>query len=332
MIILTGGLGFIGSAFLNYLNENSSEPVIVIDTFGNGTKWKNVQYCNNIVDVIHPDDPAATDIEALIQYTKTKAFVHLGAITSTTETNVDKLWKNNVVLPRKITKACIKNGARLVYASSAATYGATDDFDPSPRRLNELQPLNAYGWSKHQFDLWAQRHKAFSEEANVAALKLFNVYGCNETHKGSQQSLISKIAHDYLVNKNDMVNLFHNEDAGIEHGEEKRDHVYVKDVCKVLMWLLDAGTNASGVFNVGTGEERSWNNVVSAIETATGNPIKKNFVDMPENIKDTYQYYTKADLTSLREAGYKEDFMSLEAGVKDYIQNHWTKTNKGYWL
>jgi ADP-L-glycero-D-manno-heptose 6-epimerase len=333
MIFVTGGLGFVGSCFINYLAENSSELVVIIDEFGNGDKWKNIKHCHNVVDVMSPNDPAF-DMDALLGfYNKSpNAVVHLGAISSTTETNVDKLWKTNVIFTRQLMKACIKHGARLVYSSTAATYGATEDFSDSERRLYDLQPMNAYAWSKHKLDIWAVRRRAFGEDTKIACIKPYNIFGCNELHKGTQKSLITKIINDLLVKNNNMVSLFHNPEAGIAEGMEQRDHVYVKDVCKVLAWLIDEGTNQCGIFNIGTGNARTWNDVVSAIETATGKPLDKHYVDMPEHLKATYQYYTQADLTSLREAGYKEEFMSLEAGIKDYIENHWNDSVKGFWL
>lgn len=331
MIILTGATGFIGSCFVNYLiDQNVGENILAVDTLGDKDKWKNISSCSNIVDILHPNDPAFSKIDAIIDHFRASAVVHLGAITSTTETDADKLWKTNYVLPRKLSKACAVKGSRFVYSSSAATYGATDDFDPSAANVPYLRALNAYGWSKNQFDLWCVRNKAFTEDANVACVKPFNVYGPNELHKGNQMSIITKILRDYVKTGATRINLFDSNVDGIDKGEEQRDFVYVKDVCEVLLWLLNDGLEAYGIFNVGTGTARSFNSIANAMNVATGKGFTNNYIDMPEDIKDSYQYYTQADLGSLRNAGYDKEFMTLEAGVKDYFENYW-KQNGGYW-
>lgn len=332
-LLITGGAGFIGSAFLNYLNDCTYEGAVVVDSIDSKAKWKNLSNCSNIIDIVNYKQlqPEAKSFYELLDSYNIKAVVHLGATTSTTETDSDLLWRNNVVFSRELIKASILKGCRTIYASSAAVYGDTDDFSESIENTLKCRPLNPYGWSKKMLDIWAYKNKCFTADAGVVALRFFNVFGPGEESKGSQASLITKIAKDLFEKQEKRVNLFHDESSAIPKGDEQRDHLYVKDICELLVWLLDGNCEAHGIFNVGTGRARTWNEVVRAIELGANCPLERQFVEMPEEIRNQYQYYTEANLTNLIKAGYTQPFMTLEAAVAEYFQTHWFSGLGGYW-
>ncbi len=316
MILLTGGAGFIGSNVLAQLNERGRYDIVICDHLGSGPKWKNIGTAK-FLDFIMPEDVSTfrerhgRDIEVVI---------HLGANSSTTSVDGDSVFRTNLRASMDHWLWCSNNGVKLIYASSAATYGDgirgfSDDEDLS--HLSSLQPLNLYGWSKHAFDIWAkQRDLEKRRPPSWYGLKFFNVYGPREGHKGSMMSLIPKI--HPLIRAGQPVQLFASADPRYEDGCQRRDFVYVGDCAEVVCWLL-SGNAESGIYNLGTGQARTFNDLARAVGRALGHEITIQYIPTPDAIAKNYQYFTQADISKLRRQGYARDFVSLEAGVADYV-------------
>jgi ADP-L-glycero-D-manno-heptose 6-epimerase len=316
LIVVTGGAGFIGSHIVGYL-ANAGLRVVVSDLLRSGDKWRNLAPAG-LHDLIRPD----MLFDWLDRYgDKVAAIVHMGAISSTTETDVDRFVANNIRLTLDLWEWCAVNGTRFIYASSAATYGdgsAGFKDDQSPEALAALRPLNAYGWSKHVVD------RRVAEDAIAerpippqwAGLKFFNVYGPNEAHKGDMQSVAGKIYP--VIQAGDPVTLFKSHDPNYPDGGQLRDFVYVKDCVATVGWLLQ-NPKVSGLFNVGSGAARSFLDLVNAVGAAAGRSPKIRFVDTPVQLRDKYQYFTQADITKLRSAGFNQAFHSLEDGIRDFV-------------
>ncbi len=324
MIIVTGGTGFIGSNLVAALEEKGAKDIVVCDTFGEGDKWRNIAK-RELRDIVHPD--------RLFDYLEThkdkvEVIFHMGAISSTTESDVDLIVETNVVLSRRLWKWCGTNGKRLIYASSAATYGDGEEgFEDvqSVEGLKKLKPLNAYGWSKHLFDRRVARvleEKSESIPTQWAGLKFFNVYGPNEYHKEDQMSVICKLHPQVMAGA--AAKLFKSHRDDYEDGGQLRDFVYVKDCVSVMVWLYE-NEKVSGLFNVGTGKARSFKDLAEATFKASGVEPKINYIDMPEQLREKYQYFTEANMSNLRQAGYDKEFTSLEDGITDYVQNYMSK-------
>lgn len=240
----------------------------------------------------------------------------MGAISSTTEKDMDKLLKYNYLYTKELAKYCLPKKARFIYASSAATYGKGENgYNDDHNGLENLRPLNAYGYSKYLFDIWAKKEEVIDR---IVGLKFFNVYGPNEYHKGEMRSVVIKAYEQILETAK--IKLFKSYKEEYKDGEQKRDFIYIKDVVKVISFFLNNEVN--GIFNVGTGKARSWNDLATAVFNAMDYPVRIQYIDMPDNVKNQYQYFTEANITKLRNAGYTEEFTSLEDGVKDYIQNY----------
>lgn len=319
MILVTGGAGFIGSNIVAALDERGV-PVAVCDFLGEEGKWRNLAKAD-LYDLFHPDalqawlEGHADDVEAV---------VHMGAISSTDAADGDLVLRTNFGLSWQLWQWCADHGKRFVYASSAATYGAGEqgyDDDDSPDALARLRPLNLYGWSKHLFDRRVARAVAGHERlpAQWAGLKFFNVYGPNEYHKGAMRSIVAK-AHPVAA-RGDEVLLFKSCRADVADGEQKRDFVYVGDCVDVVLWLLDH-PSANGIFNVGTGQARSFADLVGALFAALDLPPRIGYRDMPEMLRNQYQYFTQARMSRLREAGFVQPFKSIEEGVRLYVQGY----------
>lgn len=315
MIIVTGGAGFIGSALLSRLNAEGIDNILVVDHLGDSTKWKNL-VGKSFVDYIRKDEFIAAIAENPDSF-HPEAVVHLGACTSTTEQNAEYLIENNFHYTKALAEWALMKRVRFIYASSAATYGSgTDGFSDSEKNTLRLRPLNMYGYSKHLFDLWALRTGASQQ---FAGLKFFNVYGPNEYHKGEMASVVLKSYQQ--IKSTGKVSLFRSHKEGIQDGEQQRDFIYVKDCVDVIYWLLEA-RQVNGIFNLGTGVARSWNDLIRASYTAVGKAQNIEYIDIPESIRNNYQYFTEATTEKLRAAGYTRKFLSLEAGVTDYIKNY----------
>ena len=316
MILVTGGAGFIGSNLQAALVHRGHET-IVIDWLGDAGKWRNLGK--------HPParivPPEEID-DLLASHPPIEMVFHLGAVSATTATDGDHVWATNVELSLKLWHWCAARGVRFVYASSAATYGNgaqgfEDDY--SPVHLSTLRPLNLYGWTKHAFDLNVARMVANGQPRppQWAGLKFFNVYGPNEYHKGSMISVV-KVKHDEVA-QGQAVRLFRSDQEGLPDGQQKRDFIWVGDVVDVMLWLLDT-PGANGLFNVGTGQARTYLDLAHAVSDAAGQQRAVEFIDMPVNLRGQYQSFTEASPARLRAAGYNGQFTPLELGIRRYVQ------------
>lgn len=315
MIIVTGGAGFIGSAFARKLNQEGHDDLIIVDELKSGENWKNLRKIKYL-DFIHKDD-FLTSVLSNNDRLSPNAIIHMGACSSTTESNADYMMKNNFSYTKSLAAYALSKKARFIYASSAATYGdGTAGYSDSDDAMERYIPLNVYGYSKQQFDLFAKRSGLLSK---ICGLKFFNVFGPNEYHKEDMRSVVLK---SYMqIKESGSVSLFRSHRADYADGEQKRDFVYVKDCCDVIWWLMQNPT-VNGIFNLGTGKAESWNSLVSAVFEALEIKPQINYIDMPEKLRGQYQYFTQADMGKLRAAGYTTAFHSLKDAVKDYVCNH----------
>jgi len=319
MILVTGGAGFIGSNLVAELAERGA-AVAVCDRLRAAGKWHNLAK----VPLRELIAPAALPEWLASHAEHVSAIVHLGAISSTTETDADLVVEVNFRLSQTLWRWCARAGKRFIYASSAATYGAGEEGfedDASPRALARLRPLNPYGWSKHLFDRWVAQTLAEGapRPPQWAGLKFFNVYGPNEYHKGAMRSVV---AHKYpLAASGKPVTLFRSYRDDVPDGGQKRDFVYVRDCVEVMLWLLEHN-RVNGLFNLGTGEARSFEELARALCAALGQPAHIDYVEMPPAVRAHYQYFTEARMERLRSAGYSRAFTSLEEGVRDYVQRY----------
>ena len=319
MILVTGGAGFIGSNIVAALAGRGT-AVAVCDFLGSDGKWRNLAKAE-LSDVIAPERLAAW----LYQHVEDlEAIIHMGAISSTSATDADLVISTNFLLSQFLWQWCARHGKRFLYASSAATYGDGTqgyDDDGSPQALAALRPLNLYGWSKHLFDRRVARALADHEPvpAQWVGLKFFNVYGPNEYHKGDMRSVVARY-YDAAA-RGEQVALFKSHRQDVADGQQKRDFVYVGDCVAVILWLLDHA-EISGIFNVGTGEARSFADVIGALFAALGAPARIGYRDMPEAMREHYQYFTQARVARLRQAGFTQAFTSVEQGVGQYVERY----------
>ena len=326
LIIVTGAAGFIGSCLVQFLNEKGFENLVLVDAFEPEQKkvnWQNKKFVATVERI------------ELFQWLETNQpkidfIFHLGARTDTTEFDYSIHQELNVDYSINIWNYCTEHNIPLVYASSAATYGGGElGYDDDHRIIDKLKPLNPYGVSKNEFDKWVLAKLESNEPQPPfwAGLKFFNVYGPNENHKGRMASVIW---HSFnQIKKNGEVKLFRSHRPDFADGQQLRDFVYVKDVVKVMYFLMDSakgnGKAPSSIYNLGTGKARSFYDLAAA--TFRGLDLEPNiaFIDMPADIRDKYQYFTEANMNKLKEAGYKEPFYSLEEGVTDYVRNYLSK-------
>jgi ADP-L-glycero-D-manno-heptose 6-epimerase len=324
MIIITGATGFIGSNIVADLNAQGRTDLLLVDDLGTQGKWKNIAK-RRFVDLV---DYRQLDT-LLPTLHAADAVFHMGANSSTTSTDGDEILRVNLHATMAWWKWCTQTGTPFIYASSAATYGdGAQGFDDNqaPDALDQLAPLNLYGWSKHQFDKWAVERAAEGKAPpQWAGLKFFNVYGPNEYHKGDMKSLVAK--NTDLVAGGETIKLFKSYKDGFADGAQLRDFVYVKDCVAVMMWLM-ANRQVSGLFNLGTGQARSFVDLIQAIGAALNKPVNIEFVEMPESIRPNYQYFTQANMAKLQAAGYKQAMFSLEDGVHDYVVAHLRASDK----
>jgi ADP-L-glycero-D-manno-heptose 6-epimerase len=295
MLLVTGGAGFIGSNMVASLNEAGRADVAVSDVLGSDGKWR-----------------------------KLDAVIHFGAISSTTATDADEVIENNFRLSLRLLDWCAATRTPFIYASSAATYGdgaAGFSDDCSVAALKRLKPMNLYGWSKQLFDLAVLERVARKEKLppQWVGLKFFNVFGPNEYHKGEMMSLVAKRFADAKAGR--PVRLFKSHRSGIGDGEQKRDFIYVEDAVSVVNWLLET-PSVSGIFNIGTGKARSFRDLIAAMFTALGREPMIEYIDMPESIRGSYQYFTQAEMENLRRAGFNAAFGTLEEGVTRYVKSY----------
>jgi len=327
MIIITGAAGFIGSYLVSAMNNKGFKDLILVDEFKDAEKMKNLegkQYSELI------------DRNEFIPWLKNNAsevdfIFHIGARTDTTEFDEKIFERLNVNYSKEIWKVCAKENIGLVYASSAATYGLGElGYKDNHEIIQKLEPLNPYGKSKNEFDIWAieQSSSAKATDDNVSTappfwcgLKFFNVYGPNEYHKGRMASVIFHAFHQ--IGKTDKMKLFASHNPDYKDGEQIRDFIYVKDLVNVCIWMMENQPN-NGLYNLGTGTARTFRDLTESTFRAMGKEPHIEFIPTPEDIRDKYQYYTEADMSKLKAAGYQEEFTSLEDGVEDYVKNYLT--------
>jgi len=318
MIIVTGGAGFIGSAIIAALNKRQIADILVVDQLASDEKWKNLRNLS-FADYVEKDDFLKMVLEKKLS-PPIEAVFHLGACTSTTETNASYLIKNNYEYTKLLAQWATDTDIRFIYASSAATYGdGSAGFSDDEKKIDRLRPLNMYGYSKHLFDLWARRNGLLKK---IAGLKYFNVFGPNEYHKGDMRSFVPKAFEQ--INEKGKVGLFKSYKPEFKDGEQKRDFIYIKDAADMTLFFLD-NPQLTGLFNIGTGQPRSWNDLVKAVFAAMDKPPNIEYIEMPDSIRSQYQYYTCADITKLRKTGYNKKTTSLEDAIKDYINNYLQK-------
>ncbi len=318
MIVVTGGAGFIGSAVVWRLNQMGVDRIVIVDELGKDDKWMNLNGLK-YADFLHKDDFMAMILQRNEPF-KITSVIHLGACSATTEKDADYLMDNNFHYSQELAKFCLENGSRFIYASSAATYGnGINGYNDDEDQLETLRPLNMYGYSKHLFDSWIKRNGLLNK---VVGLKYFNVYGPNEYHKGDMRSVVHKAFEQ--VRDAGKVRLFKSHLADYKDGEQKRDFVYVKDAVDMTLYFLDHA-DKNGIFNVGTGKAQTWIDLVTALFNSVGKPVNIEFVDMPEEIRDKYQYFTEANLKKIRSAGYDKPIRNVDEGVSDYVKNYLLK-------
>lgn len=314
-IIVTGAAGFIGRNVVAALNRRGYDDLLLVDRLGTGEKWKNLVGLR-FEEILSPRKfLSALDGGG---FADARACIHLGACSDTMETDADFLLENNYRYTRTLCEWAMKHGIRFVYASSAATYGdgSRGYRDDDDGVTESLMPLNMYGHSKQMVDLWALRHGYFR---HIVGLKYFNVYGPFEDHKGNMCSLVQKAYHQIL--EGGFMNLFRSHRPEYRDGEQRRDFIYVRDAVDVtLHFALESGE--SGLFNCGTGQSRTWLDLAKALFDAMNRHPDIRFIDMPEALREKYQYFTQADIGGLRKAGYIEPFTSLEDGVRDYVRTY----------
>ncbi|MDR3244329.1 MAG: ADP-glyceromanno-heptose 6-epimerase [Elusimicrobiota bacterium] len=310
MIVLTGAAGFIGSCFLWKLNKEQINDILVVDNLDNSDKWKNLLN-KRYLDYMQKED----FIRAVInrQIPKPQHIIHLGACSSTILTDSNYYIKNNYEYSKILALWAFELGIPFLYASSAATYGGGEaGYDDDISKLNDLSPLNMYGYSKLMFDLWLLNNKYMNKAAGV---KFFNVFGPNEYHKGEMSSIICKNYDE--VSQKGLLKLFKSYKSEYKDGGQKRDFIYIKDAVEALYFLFK-NPDKTGIFNLGTGKARTWNDIAKSMFASVGRKENIEYIDMPDYLKSKYQYFTQANMDNLRNAGFKAPFSELEDSVKDY--------------
>lgn len=321
MLVVTGGAGFIGSALVGALNQRGRDDILIVDELGSEGKWKNLRG-KRFVDIVD-----AFTFWAMLKYHHASfdGVLHIGAITDTSEIDASALYLHNTQNTRKLAKSAMENGVRFIYASSASVYGDGElGFSDDDALTPKLLPMNPYAFSKWLSDMEAIR-EGWTEK--IVALRFFNVFGPNEYHKGRMASVVWHATNQ--IQETGQIQLFQSHKNGYGDGEQRRDFVYVKDVCDVVLWFLDH-PDANGIFNVGTGKARTFNDLAAAIFAALGKPSNIAYIPTPESIRDAYQYFTEADLTKLRAVGYDRPFMSLEDAVADYVGGYLSNVGNPY--
>lgn len=315
MIVVTGGAGFIGSAFVWKLNEEGIDDILIVDNLGTSEKWKNLVR-RRFNDYLHKESFLEMVLADKVPF-QVGAVVHMGACSSTTERNAEYLMRNNYLYSRALAVWAMKNQVRFIYASSAATYGdGSLGFSDDDAVTPTLRPINMYGYSKQLFDTGILKNDL---QKSVTGIKFFNVFGPNEYHKEDMRSVIHKAFGQ--IRDRGQVRLFKSHRPEYPDGGQLRDFVYVKDCVEVLWWFY-RNPGAAGIYNLGTGKARTWNDLVKAVFSAAGKEVRIEYIDMPEAIRGQYQYFTEAKMDKLRAAGCPVSFRSLEEAIRDYVVNH----------
>ena len=324
MLLVTGGAGFIGSNVVAALNEAGRADVAVCDLLGSDGKWRNLAK-RQLADIVPP-----AELADWLKGRRLDAVIHLGAISETTATEGDLVIETNFRFSLRLLDWCTQNATPFIYASSAATFGDGDagfsDAD-TLAALKKLKPMNLYGWSKHLFDMAVAERAARGHKLppQWAGLKFFNVFGPNEYHKGAMMSVLARRFDDIKAGR--VVRLFKSHRPGIADGDQRRDFIYVDDVVRVTMWLL-ATPSVSGLFNVGTGKARSFKDLILSAYGALGIAPNIQYIDMPREIRGSYQYFTEARVDRLRGAGYNGGFTALEDAVAAYVGSYLDRADR----
>ncbi len=330
-ILVTGGAGFIGSALVWALNRRGRADIVVSDFLEADKRWQDQvplaagrdDKRRNLAPLKFADYVEADVLRARLQaqpgaFGRFATVFHLGACSSTTETNAAFLADNNVAYSRELAGWALAQGARFIYASSAATYGdGSAGMDDRDDNLARLRPLNLYGRSKQEFDLHAQREGLL---ARIVGLKYFNVFGPNEDHKGDMRSVVHKAYHQICTDGR--VRLFKSYKPEYRDGEQRRDFLYVKDAVEMTLHFAESAVTAGGLYNLGSGEAHTWLELTAAIFAALGRPPRIEFINMPVELRARYQYFTCADISKLRATGYAKPLTPLADAVADYVRNH----------
>jgi ADP-L-glycero-D-manno-heptose 6-epimerase len=321
MIIVTGGAGFIGSAIVWRLNQLGKDDILIVDNLGTDEKWKN------LVPLKYHDYMEKDEFLSLVTNQRLaarlrsdrepiEAIIHMGACSSTTEQDATFLIRNNFEYTRQLAIVAVNEGARFIYASSAATYGdGSKGFLDNESTIDSLRPLNMYGYSKQLFDQWALRRGLLDR---IVGLKYFNVFGPNEYHKGEMRSVVLKAFEQ--IGATGKMRLFKSYRNEYRDGEQVRDFIYVKDAVEMTLFFLQ-NKSFGGLYNIGSGVANTWNRLAAAIFGAIGKPGNIEYVEMPEAIREKYQYHTCADISKIRKAGYSRPMTSIEDAVSDYVKN-----------
>jgi ADP-L-glycero-D-manno-heptose 6-epimerase len=324
MLLVTGGAGFIGSNIVAALNDAGRADVAVCDVLGHEGKWRNLAK-RQLADIVPP-----AELPGWLNGRRLDAVVHLGAISETIATDGDLVIETNFRLSMRLLDWCTANATPFIYASSASTYGdGAQGFrdDQSISALKALRPMNLYGWSKHLFDMAVAERasRGVKLPPQWAGLKFFNVFGPNEYHKGAMMSVLARRFDDVRAGR--AVELFKSYREGIADGDQRRDFIYVDDVVRVMMWLLST-PSVSGIFNVGTGKARSFRDLMLSAYAALGAAPNIRYVDMPQSIRDSYQYFTQGDVDRLQRAGYNGGFTTLEEAVGLYVKGYLDRADR----
>jgi ADP-L-glycero-D-manno-heptose 6-epimerase len=315
MIVVTGGAGFIGSALVAGLNARDVTDILVVDQLGSGARWKNLRNLS-FSDYVEKDEFLEMVLEAKAP-SGIEAVVHMGACSDTTENNGSYLIKNNYEYSKLLAQWAANSDIRLIYASSAATYGnGSAGFGDDEEGIETLRPLNMYGYSKHLFDLWVRRTGLLKR---IVGLKYFNVFGPNEYHKAGMRSFVIK-AFEQIKAKG-KVGLFKSHNPEYADGEYVRDFIYIKDAVDMTLFFLD-NPQVAGLFNIGTGQARTWNDLVKAVFAAMDTEPNIEYIEMPDSVRNQYQYYTQADISKLQNTGYKRQTTTLEEAITQYVQGY----------
>lgn len=318
MIIVTGGAGFIGSAIVAALNQRGIEDILIVDELGNDEKWKNLRNLR-FADYLELDDFSDTVTNSDEPW-QVDAVFHMGACSDTAETDASYLVKNNYEFSKLLCNWVLSINTRFIYASSAATYGdGSQGFSDDEDKIEQLRPLNMYGYSKQMFDLWLKRQGLLDQ---VVGLKYFNVFGPNEYHKGNMRSFVHKAFEQ--IRDTGKVQLFKSHRPDYGDGQQQRDFIYIKDAVEMTLFFAEH-PEANGLYNIGTGQARTWNDLACAVFSALGKESRIEYIPMPESLQPQYQYFTRANIAKLRAAGCQTPITPLEEAVREYIQDYLLK-------
>ncbi len=311
--IVTGAAGLIGSGIVWGLNQRGEEDILAVDHLGLSDKWKNLRALK-YADYLEKD-MLLEDLENLAG--DTKVIIHMGACSATTERDASYLIENNFEYTKQLAMFAAERNIRFIYASSCATYGdGAFGYDDNEDELDKLRPMNMYGYSKHMFDLWARRQGLLSQ---ITGVKFSNVYGSNEHHKGEMRSVVRRAFEQ--ISETGELKLFKSYRPEYADGEQKRDFLYIKDAVDMVLFLMDHPGGA-GIYNIGSGRAETWNSLAAAAFAALDREVKIKYIEMPDHLKDRYQYYTKAEMNKLRNLGYDREITPLHDAIDDYIRNY----------